>query len=277
MNLYNSILSGLSEFNRSGTPKLSAVFLFLLTTSWFFASGIHTENDRFDKESVLDGLEDSESTFWGKEHELIQSRLNGSDNSIALTLDACGGEADTDLIDWLREEEIPATLFLSGIWIRNHPELTAELAGDPLFSIQNHGFRHLPCSVNGETAEEIEGTASPEEAFYEIAENDRLIGEITGENPGFYRSGTAFYDEVCLEMAGRMGLIVAGYSLNGDGGAEFSSEEIKTNLLNAEAGDIVLLHMNRPDGGTLDGLKAAAPELMERGLRFIQLTDEWVQ
>lgn len=236
------------------------------------SAGQEIEDERFNRDEALKELEDVEPEFWGMHHERIVEKIpEDQDSAIALTFDACGGDADEDLIKWLKTEEIPATLFLSGIWIANHPELTVELSENRLFNIENHGYRHLPCSADGREAEEIEGTGSVEEIFDEIALNDRLIREITGRETQLFRSGTAHYDEVCLKIAGRMGFTVAGFTVNGDGGGKLTAGEIKSNLMDAGSEDIVLLHMNRPGNGTLDGLKAAVPKLREAGYRFVLL------
>ena len=60
---------------------------------------------------------------------------------IALTFDACGkssyvgGEMDYDeeLIAFLREKAVPATLFVNERWIKAHPDLFSDLASDTLF------------------------------------------------------------------------------------------------------------------------------------------------
>src|SRR5258708_34604960 len=49
---------------------------------------------------------------------------------IALTFDACGGPGrggyDEELINFLRVQRIPATLFLSGLWIDEHLTLARQ-------------------------------------------------------------------------------------------------------------------------------------------------------
>ena len=72
--------------------------------------------------------------------------------TIALTLDACGGEHsrgyNSGLINFLRAEKIPATLFVSSLWIDRHPSVFMELARDPGFEIESHGYLHRACSVS---------------------------------------------------------------------------------------------------------------------------------
>ena len=86
-----------------------------------------------------------------------------------------------------------------------------------MFEIENHGLNHKPCSIDGESIYGIHGTSSVEEAFDEIEANARKIEALTGHRPRFYRSATAFIDEVCVSMAARLGISVVSYqALSGD-------------------------------------------------------------
>ena len=40
---------------------------------------------------------------------------------------------DAEIIDFLREKRIPATLFMGGKWMRSHSERAMQLMADPLF------------------------------------------------------------------------------------------------------------------------------------------------
>ncbi|ABB33068.1 polysaccharide deacetylase [Geobacter metallireducens RCH3] len=214
---------------------------------------------------------------WGETVTGVKTRLAGGDKSIALTFDACGSPRgkgfDAPLIDFLERERIPATLFVSGLWIDANPVLFRRLVANPLFEIANHGYRHRPASVAGQKAYGIAGTRTVGDVVDEIELNARRIEETTGKRPAFYRSGTAYYDEVAVEIAAALGERVAGYSLLGDAGATFSSQQVRAALLKARPGDIALLHMNHPESGTAAGVMAAIPELRKRGFRFVKLSD----
>lgn len=214
---------------------------------------------------------------WGETVTGVKTRLAGGDKSIALTFDACGSPRgkgfDAPLIDFLERERIPATLFVSGLWIDANPVLFRRLAANPLFEIANHGYRHRPASVSGQKAYGIAGTRTVGDVVDEIELNARRIEETTGKRPAFYRSGTAYYDEVAVEIAAALGERVAGYSLLGDAGATFSPQQVRAALLKARPGDIALLHMNHPESGTAAGVMAAIPELRKRGFRFVKLSD----
>jgi peptidoglycan/xylan/chitin deacetylase (PgdA/CDA1 family) len=107
----------------------------------------------------------------------------------------------------------------------------------------------------------------------EIELNARKIEAITGVRPKLYRSGTAYYDDVAVEISRFLKHEVAGYSVLGDAGATFSAAQVKAALLKAIAGDIILCHMNHPESGTAAGIMVAVPELRSRGFRFVRMSD----
>ena len=217
------------------------------------------------------------SSQWGENVTGVRRRLDTDDKVIALTLDACGSAkgkgVDLRLMEFLIARRIPATLFINGRWIDANPELFRQLAANPLFEIANHGIRHKPASISGRSIYGIAGTQSVAEVVEEIELNARKIEAISGTRPKLYRSGTAYYDEIAVQISQGLGHEVAGYSLLGDAGATWSSVQVKAALLKAMPGDIALLHMNHPEAGTGAGIIAAVPELQRRGFRFVRMSD----
>lgn len=215
-------------------------------------------------------------TAFGLDVPGVVNRLPTAERVVALTFDACGGARgsgyDAALIDALRATGTPATLFLNQRWIAAHPDLTAELAADPLFELANHGTTHLPLSVAGAEAYGIPGTAGPGEVFDEIDGNRRTLTELTGAAPRFFRSGTAHYDDVAVRIAGDIGETVVNFDVNGDAGATFSARQVTAALLSASPGSIVIGHLNQPGGGTAAGVAAALPQLTADGFRFVKLS-----
>jgi peptidoglycan/xylan/chitin deacetylase (PgdA/CDA1 family) len=214
---------------------------------------------------------------WGEQVPGVRTRLDTRDKVIALTLDACGSAkgkgVDTRLLEFLIREQIPATLFINGRWIDANPGLFKQLAANPLFEIANHGIRHKPASISGLSIYDIAGTRTIGEVVEEIELNARKIEEISGVRPKLYRSGTAYYDEIAVQISQGLGHEVAGYSLLGDAGATWSAAQVRAALLKAIPGDVALLHMNHPEAGTGAGIIAAVPELLQRGFRFVRMSD----
>lgn len=207
----------------------------------------------------------------------ILSRLgDGSGKAIALTFDACGGGkslVDSELIDFFEKNNIPATLFINARWIARHKKEFLALAANPLFEIGNHGTRHIPLSVTGRSAYGIQGTRNIGEVYDEVMSNQKIILELTGKAPRFFRSGTAHYDDVSVRALQAMGLRIVGFTINADHGATLNPEQVKRQLLSARGGEIVIAHFNHPGHGTAAGIKQAIPLLLERGFRFVTLSE----
>ncbi len=229
------------------------------------------------KQQISAHYASAKPTMWGENVPGVRTRLATDEKVIALTLDACGSAkgkgVDSRLVEFLVREQIPATLFINGRWIDANPDLFRQLAANPLFEIANHGFRHKPASVNGRSIYGIDGTKNVGEVFDEIEINARKIEAISGQRPKLYRSGTAYYDEIAVQISKELGYEIAGYSLLGDAGATWSASQVKTALLKAIPGDIALLHMNHPEAGTGEGIMAAVPELRKRGFKFVRMSE----
>lgn len=82
---------------------------------------------------------------------------------VALTFDLCpvqkGSGYDQALIDYLIEQKIPATFFMSGKWMTKHDEQVKALLQIPFFEVGTHGqvHAHLPLHTADEQKQEILG------------------------------------------------------------------------------------------------------------------------
>ncbi len=76
------------------------------------------------------------------------------------------------------------------------------------------------------------------------------IKALTGLKPSFYRPSTANIDDICVDVAARLGYKITGFSINGDHGATANRDKVRSFLLSAEHGDIVLMYFNHPEGET---------------------------
>jgi peptidoglycan/xylan/chitin deacetylase (PgdA/CDA1 family) len=215
---------------------------------------------------------------WGFGAPGVVRVLPATQRVIALTFDACGGRGgsgyDQSLIDFLRQREVPATLFLNSRWIDANPAAFRQLAREPLFEIANHGTRHRPLSVTGRSAYGIAGTRSAAEVYDEVAGNQAKLTRLLGVPPRFFRSGTAYCDDIAARIVTDLGERFVSFSVNGDGGATFTPEQVRRTVTAARDGSIVICHMNHPGKGTAGGIAAAVPYLLASGYRFVRLSDE---
>lgn len=214
---------------------------------------------------------------WGENVKGVKTKLFTNEKVIALTMDACGSHLgmgyDEKLINFLEQENIPATLFINARWINKNLSTLKKLSLNPLFEIANHGLEHKPASVNGKSIYGLNGTNSVEGLVDEIELNARKIESITHKRPKYFRSGTAYYDEVAVSVANKLNHQVVGFSILGDAGATYSTKKVKEAFLKAKKGEIVIIHMNHPESQTAIGTIEAIKELKKEGFRFVRLSD----
>ncbi|MFH1668979.1 MAG: polysaccharide deacetylase family protein [Candidatus Woesearchaeota archaeon] len=201
------------------------------------------------------------------------THLDTDEKIIALTFDACGGKGyDSELVDYLKQEQIPATMFLTGRWIKSNPEAAQELAHEELFSIQNHGESHRPLSFSGKSAYGVTGTRSQADALHEIDASADRIEELTGNRPTRYRPGTGWFEHEAKELIEQNGNSLTNFDVvSGDHTGKNSAEFIRDKILTAQKGSIVVMHMHHPNWNTKEGLELALPELRRQGYTFVKL------
>jgi peptidoglycan/xylan/chitin deacetylase (PgdA/CDA1 family) len=216
---------------------------------------------------------------WGEQVDGVLSRVPTKEKVIFLTFDACGGPYgsgyDQKLLDFLNKEKVEATLFLNSRWLETNPELAKKLAANPLFSLQNHGTLHRPLCVNGRSVYKIQGTRSVAEVYEEIMGTDARLKQLTGKRPRFFRSGTAYYDEIAVQVAQDLGYTITGFDILGDAGATYSKAQIIKVALAARPGTIIIYHMNQPRSATSIGVPEVVKNLRAAGYEFKKLEDYW--
>lgn len=208
----------------------------------------------------------------------IITSFSTNKKEIAFAFDACIGHSNDynkSLIEYLRKEKIPATLFITGSWIDTNPDIVKELADDGLFEIENHGLFHRICSIGGRSVYDIEPTQNTGEVIDEIELNAVKIQKITGKRPHFFRSATAYMDEASVKIAEYLGMKVVNYDiLSGDAVAFTPAKTIKDNIIQkTHPGAIVIMHFNHPQWYEKEAFELAIPLLRSMGYTFVKLED----
>ena len=191
---------------------------------------------------------------------------------VALTFDACMGQTDMRILDTLFDEEIPATIFVTGRWLKHNPEIVARLKTRPdLFEIEDHGLNHIPAVDRPTSIYGIPAAGSPKAVRDEVEGGMRAIEAAGFPAPHLFRGATALYTNTAMADIEGMGLSIGGFSLNGDQGASLLAGTVEKRISSARDGDVVIAHINQPNRVSGEGVAKAIRTLKARGVTFVRL------
>jgi peptidoglycan/xylan/chitin deacetylase (PgdA/CDA1 family) len=197
----------------------------------------------------------------------------GSQPVVALTLDACGGGTDLRILNALVANNIAATVFVTGIWLKRNGSALAVLKSRPdLFDLEDHGARHVPAVDTPMTIYGIATAGSPQAVADEVLGGGKAMIANGLPAPRWYRTATAIYSDSAIRQIRSLGFQIAGYSLNGDAGATLSAAASEQRIKHAKDGDVILAHINKPLHPAGQGVVAGILALKAKGFRFVKLS-----
>ena len=176
------------------------------------------------------------------------------------------------VIATLREEHVPATLFLAGLWIELYPAVTQDLSADPLFEIGNHSYSHpgfrSPCYGLGSVQKSNQAA--------EVQRTDVLLKKNSTSYKEYFRFPGLCFDPSDLERIEAQDYTVIGGDVYGGDGFEKNPAKIVLNVLvHVRPGSLVILHMhggpNAPE--TAKALPDVIRQLRLRGYTFVKVSD----
>ena len=205
-------------------------------------------------------------------HDQLATQFEFS-RKIALTLDACSGKYDDDLIEFLIRNRIPATIFATKKWLDQNPRgLSIIKSHLDLFDVEDHGEKHIPAVIGaGRKVYGIPGEPDVIHLRREVIEGAHAVEEATGIAPHWYRDATAEYDAQSIKEIGKLGYKIAGFSVNADEGATSKKIAIEKRLEHVKTGDVIIAHMNKPASDTAEGLAVGLAYLLKKGFLFVRL------
>jgi len=198
----------------------------------------------------------------------IITKLNTNDKIIAITFDACETKTptffDKELLDFIVKNKIPATLFLSGKFIERNIEDVKSISQLSFIEIENHSYSHKDFRQLSES-----------EILNDIIKNDKLITDITGKKPVFFRFPYGYYDDKSVKIIEEMGYKIVHWSFeSGDPDKNLAKESLIKNVIkNTKEGSILIFHINGRGWKTKYALPEIVDNLTQKGYRFILLKD----
>lgn len=194
--------------------------------------------------------------------------------TVALTFDACAGGFDRRVMDALVQSNAKATIFVTERWLKKNAAALAEMKARPdLFEIENHGRNHVPAVTDAATMFGLKTAQTIEGVRDEIEGGAKAVEAATGARPLWYRGATARYSRDAMELTGKLGMKVAGYSLNADMGASLPAGSVAKRMAAARSGDVVIAHINQPARSAGQGVADGVRALAASGARFVRLDE----
>jgi peptidoglycan-N-acetylglucosamine deacetylase len=187
---------------------------------------------------------------------------------VALTFDACETRRptgyDAAIVAVLRYTHTPATFFLGGKWMEDHPAVTRQLAANRLFEIGNHSYLHPHLCRLPETRiqEEIKRTQD-------------TMQRLTGKQGRLFRAPYGEYNSRVVEIAKRLGLTMIQWEVaSGDPDRHVTATKmIQSGTSQTRNGSIIIMHVNGRGWHTAQALPTIIARLQAKGYRFVTVSD----
>jgi peptidoglycan/xylan/chitin deacetylase (PgdA/CDA1 family) len=198
--------------------------------------------------------------------------LADAPRTVALTLDACSGATDMRIVETLIALSIPVTIFASGLWLpRNAPMIALMRTRAELFSVQNHGERHLPPVLGTRRVYGLTVAGTMDAIQREVARGGDMVIAARGERAHWYRGAAGLYSPPAIAAIQAMGWSIAGYSLNADEGASLPAASVAKRIAAARSGDVIVAHVNQPHRASGAGVADGIAALKQAGAVFVSL------
>lgn len=177
-----------------------------------------------------------------------------------------------DVIETLRRNEAPATLFMTGLWIEAYSDAVKELSADPLFELANHSYSHgafhSPC-YNLFPIPEAKQAA-------EVEKTDALLRQYAETYKKYFRFPGLCSDAAAIGRVEAVGYTVVGGDVDGGDGFVKNQKWIVSNVVShVRPGSIVVLHMHGGPNAPVTAL--ALPDIIARlradGYTLVKVSD----
>lgn len=210
---------------------------------------------------------------------------------LALTFDLCEGPFevagyDGRVIDYLRREKVPATLFASGKWLMSHPKRAQQLLADRLFELGGHGWAHKnfrrlsAVQMKKEIALTLKAFAHVKSSTTTTicsADDETLASPqaFPYKDMRLFRFPYGVCTPQALKAVNEAGQLAIQWSVvSGDPAPLQSARRMaRVVLQRVRPGSIVVMHANGRGWNTAKALPLIVPQLRAMGYRFVTVGD----
>jgi len=187
---------------------------------------------------------------------------------VALTFDLCQKPEypawfDQGIVDVLTQNNVPATFFMGGDWMRTHVDETLLLASNPDFELGNHSWSHP----------DLPGL-SEEIISKEIVKTQNLLYQLTGRQSTLFRLPSGKYDDLTLSVIAWNGLQTIQWDVEtGDPDPTIDAERMNWAVRErVQNGSIIIMHANGRGWHTAEALPQMIEYLRGQGYTLVTVS-----
>jgi peptidoglycan/xylan/chitin deacetylase (PgdA/CDA1 family) len=206
---------------------------------------------------------------------------------VALTFDLCEDNYEIAgyegrIFDTLRKENVKATLFAGGKWMRSHEARTRQLMSDPLFEIANHAeaHRNLRMLRPDVLQDEILGP----QRSYELIRQRFSEAQCAAAQPeamqslppriSLFRFPYGACHAESMKAVNDAGLLAIQWDVSiGDPSPGTKPAAMIRAMKTVKPGSIIIGHANGRGWHTADALPAMIAELKKQGFQFVTVSE----
>jgi polysaccharide deacetylase family sporulation protein PdaB len=187
---------------------------------------------------------------------------------VALTFDiSWGNNTPIPVIDILKNNNIKATFFLSGPWVKQYPEVPKRIQADG-HEIGSHGYRHINLSNLSKNEIKDEITLNLK---YETTDN---IKEVTGVDANLIRTPNGDFNDVVIEAIRESKYEAIQW---GTDSLDWMNPGVN-NIIDrvtkkVHPGDIILMHASDTCKQTTEALPVIIKNLKDQGYEFVTVSE----
>lgn len=190
----------------------------------------------------------------------------------ALKIGTLKNSYDSRIIDTLNKTHTKATIFLTGMWIETYPDITKELAKNPLFEFGSHSYSHSSYHGDCYGLKKLPQTLKIED----IGTPQKLIRDYVGVENKLFRFPGGCYSSEDVQLVRESGDTVIDWDVVSGDAFNSNTEEIIHNVLTrTQNGSIIVMHLNGAPTApkTAEALPEIIKELKAKGFEFVKVSE----
>ena len=177
---------------------------------------------------------------------------------------------DTRVLAELDRLHVPATFFLSSLWVLRYPGTTRRIGTDPLFEVGSHSYAHAAFRAHCYGL----ATLRPGQMAADVRRSFAVLRRYVAHPQPYFRFPGGCYDRTSLRALGGLPVVPVQFDVaSGDAFGRSVRAIVRHTLATAQAGSIIVMHVTLANAPlTAAALPAIVAGLRREGLTPVRLS-----